>query len=395
MPDHKTDTPAENDSDGLVEQTVETVEVAVEEGLEVVFEKPLFTINQTPIDGMSIVTAVGIILAAYGISRLVKRGFSQLAKRVDIDSTTAFTLSKVLHYLVMFAGLMIAMSSIGVDLSKVALLMSAIGVGLGFGLQAIINNFVSGIIVMFERSLKIGDFVELESGAAGVVSAINLRSTVIRTNDNIDILVPNSEFVSGRVTNWTLNDRYKRVHIPFGVAYGSDMELVKKAGLEAAANVSFTFESTLKKTQVWLVEFGDSSLNCELVVWVGGDAVTRPAAIHAAYSWELEAVLRRYGLEIPFPQRDLNIRGLFETRGDDALLRLHGDRTAAQPHSHAQPFAAPPGAGRGSSGSSVPVVTEAERVQLKQNDAQQDAQDAPSQAERIQTARQSGQHSIL
>lgn len=393
MPDTTTNTPpAHGSGHELVKQTVETVEDAVEGGLEVVFEKPLFTINQTPIDGASIVTAIGIILVAYAVSRLVKRGFSQLARRVDIDNTTVFTLSKVLHYLVMLAGLMIAMSSIGVDLSKIALLMSAIGVGLGFGLQAIINNFVSGIIVMFERSLKIGDFVELESGAAGVVSSINLRSTVIRTNDNIDILVPNSEFVSGRVTNWTLNDRYKRMHIPFGVAYGSDMELVKKAGLEAAASVSFTFESTLKKSQVWLVEFGDSSLNCELVVWVGGDAVTRPAAIHAAYSWALEAVLRKYGLEIPFPQRDLNIRGLFEARGDDAIGLMHGRTTAQQ---HKPPHENPRQKTDTDHTPSMTDMTAAEREQLQQNDAQQDVQNAPSQTERIQDARQSGQHSIL
>lgn len=259
---------------------------------------------------MNIITAVFIIFAAYVVSRLVKRGFAQLASRVDIDNTTTFTLSKVLHYLVMLVGLMIAMSSIGVDLSKIALLMSAIGVGLGFGLQAIINNFVSGIIVMFERSLKIGDFVQLESGAAGVVSAINLRSTVIQTNDNIDILVPNSEFVSGRVTNWTLHDRYKRMHIPFGVAYGSDIELVKKAALEAAANVSFTHESSTRATQVWLVEFADFRLKCELIVWVGGNAVTIPAAVVAAYSWALEAALRKYEIEIPMPQHDVTIRQL-------------------------------------------------------------------------------------
>ena len=171
-------------------------------------------------------------------------------------------MGRLFHYAILTIGIVVALSSIGLDFTKLTLFVSALGVGLGFGLQAIFSNFVAGLIVLFEKSLKVGDFVELESGVTGEVREINIRSTLITTNDNIDILVPNSEFVGGRVTNWTLREVFRRLRVPFGVAYGTDKDLVKKAALEAAAAVPFTLmNSPNRQPQVWLVAFGDSSLN--------------------------------------------------------------------------------------------------------------------------------------
>ena len=136
-----------------------------------------------------------------------------------------------------------------------------------------------------------------------------MRSTLINTNDNIDIVVPNSEFVTTRLTNWTLGERILRVRIPFGVAYGSDKELVKKAAQEAAAEVSYTLTNMKgREPDVWLVEYGDSSLNFLLLVWVNRQGARRPTRTKAAYLWALETKLREYNIEIPFPQRDLNLR---------------------------------------------------------------------------------------
>jgi small-conductance mechanosensitive channel len=155
--------------------------------------------------------------------------------------------------------------------------------------------------------------VELESGVYGEVREINMRSTLITTNDNVDILVPNSEFVSGRVTNWTLREAYRRIRVPFGVAYGSDKELVKKAALEAADRVSWTLRSSPKRMpNVLLVSFGESSLDFELIVWLTSEAVKRPLVVNAAYLWEIETSLRQYQIEIPFPQRDLHLRSGFQ-----------------------------------------------------------------------------------
>jgi len=204
---------------------------------------------------------------------------------------------------------MIALGTIGIDLTALAVFSGAVGVGIGFGLQSVFSNLVAGIIMLFERSIKVGDFVELTDGIQGTVREISIRSTLVTTNDNIDVLVPNSEFITKQMTNWTMRDAFRRLRIPFGVAYGTDKDLVRKAGLEAAAEVEHTLLDVKGRTpEVWLVGFGDSSLDFELVVWLKSESVTRPGAVHAGYCWAIESALGKYGIEIPFPQRDLHIR---------------------------------------------------------------------------------------
>lgn len=157
----------------------------------------------------------------------------------------------------------------------------------------------------------------------GEVRDIGIRATRIITNDNIDILVPNSEFVTGRAVNWTLGDNFSRLRVPFGVDYGVDKERVKTAALEAAAELPFTLalEGELKP-QVWLVALAESSLNFELVVWLTAQATKRPNSVKAAYVWALDDALRRHRIGIPFPNTDLNIRSLFGLEGLDALRAM-------------------------------------------------------------------------
>lgn len=254
-----------------------------------------------------------------------------------VEKTPKFTASlrlllvKLLKIGLITLAVLIALSSVGIDITAFAVFTGAIGVGVGFGLQAVISNLVAGMIILLDRSLKVGDFVELQSGIAGEVREINVRSTVITTNDNIDILVPNSEFVSGSVTNWTYRDVYRRTRVPFGVAYGTDKEKVRAAGLEAAAEVAFTLTGhSGRDPQVWLVGFGDSSLNFELVVWLTPDAVKRPSAVNAAYCWALETALGKHGIEIPFPQRDIHVKGVVPVVGTAAPMSLGqpGERSA-------------------------------------------------------------------
>jgi small-conductance mechanosensitive channel len=215
----------------------------------------------------------------------------------------------MLHYVILVVGFVLATMSLGFDLNRFTLLAGAFGIGIGFGLQSIVNNFVSGLIILFEHSLRVGDYIELDTGLTGTVKAINVRSTLINTNDNIDIVVPNSEFVSTRLTNWTLGERTRRVRIPFGVAYGSDKELVRQAALEAAEEVSFTLANRKgREADVWLVEYGDNSLNFLLLVWVNRQGARRPTRTRSAYLWALETKLAEHGIEIPFPQRDLHLR---------------------------------------------------------------------------------------
>lgn len=253
----------------------------------------------------SLAVAVAFLLAwasARALARFERRNSG-------VNHASMYAVGRVVRYLLIGIGLVVALEWLGVDAGKFAVIAGALGVGLGFGLQSIFNNFISGLILLFDRSLKVGDVVELESGVHGVVRDIKIRYTRINTNDNLDILVPNSEFVSGRVVNWTHGEGWRRLHVPFGVAYGTDKAKVREAIFEAAAAVPFTMaDDERRKPQLWLVGFGDSSLDFELVVWITAEATARPGAVKAAYNWEIESALARHGIEIPFPQRDLHIR---------------------------------------------------------------------------------------
>ncbi|BFI94849.1 MAG: mechanosensitive ion channel [Rhodanobacter sp.] len=258
----------------------------------------------------SVLAAVLVLVVFLLLSSFFRRLLRRYVERHDnLDLSSVYTVERLTHYLLLLVGVLMALNASGIPIAKFTVFAGALGVGLGFGLQAIFNNFVSGLILLFDRSLKVGDFVELASGVHGNVREIRIRATLITTNDDIDILVPNSEFVTGRVVNWTLREAARRLKVPFGVAYGTDKELVKKAALEAAAAVPFTLAMDGPRgPQVWLCGFGDSSLDFQLVVWLDAEATRRPGSVTAAYYWALHTALEKYGIEIPFPQRDLHVR---------------------------------------------------------------------------------------
>lgn len=233
----------------------------------------------------------------------------RLGRKGHVGSSASNLVAQAARILLLIFAVVLALREIGVDLTALAVFSGAVGIGIGFGLQAVSSNLIAGVIMLVERSVRVGDFVDMQSGVTGEVREISIRSTRITTNDNIDVLIPNAEFISGRVTNWTLHDAFRRIRIPFGVAYGTDKELVRKAALEAASRVPHMLVGLQGyDPQVWLVGFGDSSLNFELVVWLKPDAVKRPGAVQADYNWALETALQRHGIEIPFPQRDIHIR---------------------------------------------------------------------------------------
>jgi|SRR6185312_6978586 len=286
------------------------------------FEKwlalPWFTLGKTPISAGRLIGLVLILVAVWRLAALVETGIRRVAlhRSGHLNSISAvYTWTRVLRYIIWILGSFVGLNFLGVDLTSVALLGGVIGVGIGFGLQNIVNNFVSGIIILFERTLKVSDFVDLQSGVRGHVREIGLRYTRITTNDDVDVIVPNSEFINGRVTNWTFENRFRRMRIPFGVAYGSNKEHVKTAGLRAALRVEGTVLETGREPDVWLVGFGDNALNFELVVWVGPTLIARPGRTEAAYLWAIEDELRAASIEVPFPQRDLHVRsGVLEVR---------------------------------------------------------------------------------
>ncbi|AMO71431.1 mechanosensitive ion channel family protein [Sphingorhabdus sp. M41] len=252
-----------------------------------------------------LVIAVALVWGASFFSRLIE---TRLSKSERMTPSVRGLFGQLVRILMIGIAIFIALNMIGIDLTAFAVFTGALGVGIGFGLQSIFSNFVAGIIIILEKTLKVGDFVDLESGITGEVREINVRSTLITTNDNIDMLVPNSEFINKRVINWTLREAKRRMHVPVGVAYGTDKDLVKKAILEAADNVEFTLKGFKnRKPDVWLVGFGDSSLDFELIVWLTDEATKKPGKVHATYCWEIETALSKYGIAIPFPQRDLHL----------------------------------------------------------------------------------------
>jgi small-conductance mechanosensitive channel len=271
---------------------------------------PWFTLGKTPITLGSIVGLVAILVFVWWFSSIVERTLRRVALhgRSREVSSTVYAFTRLVRYIVWIVGTLVGLTYLGFDLTSLALLGGAIGVGIGFGLQNIFSNFISGIIILVEKTLKIGDFVDLQSGVRGTVTAISMRYTRVTTNDSVDVLVPNSEFINQRVTNWSFGERNRRIRVPFGVAYGSDKRQVREAGIAAAKTLHGIIIDDTHAADVRLVSLGESTLDFELLVWVGPELIGKPGGTHARLLWALEDELNRRGIEIPFPQRDIHIR---------------------------------------------------------------------------------------
>jgi len=274
--------------------------------------KPLFTINDYPVTLLPLIKLLLIVLIGYLVSKIVTHFITRYEKKHQIgkqgNRSSLYLMHALIHYFIIFAAFMAGFSTLGINLSNITLIAGALSVGIGFGLQNLVSNFVSGLTIMFDKTLSVGDYIELEDGTTGVVREIKARSTRINTNNNIDVIIPNSDMVTSKVINWTLADSVRRVKVYFGVAYGTEKELVKKAALEAASKVEYTLTNMSgKEPDVWMVEFGDNSVNYVLLVWVGHYGLRRPNRIKGKYLWELDTALNKYNINIPFPQRDVHL----------------------------------------------------------------------------------------
>jgi small-conductance mechanosensitive channel len=205
---------------------------------------------------------------------------------------------------VLVVGIFIVLENTGIHLAALAVFAGAVGVGVGFGLQNIASNFISGLVILAERPITIGDRVEV-AGVAGQVEHIRARSTVIRSNDNIMMIVPNTKFIDSPVTNWTYGDRRVRFRIPVGVAYGSDVNQVRDALLAVARENPHTLEEPAPT--VFLDEFGDSSIDFKLMVW-SSEMSDRPSRYRSDLNFAIAHKFHEIGIEFPFPQRDIHIR---------------------------------------------------------------------------------------
>ena len=265
----------------------------------------------TELFGADTVTIGGILLLVFLFASviIVERILQRLLIRRFLSKTRLqpslqYGLSRIFGYTLIAIGFYVAFQAVGFDLSSLAIVAASVGVGVGFGLQNIINNFVSGIIILAERPISIGDRIEV-AGVAGRVTKIQLRSTTVVTNDNITMIVPNADFISNTVTNWSHGDPKVRIRVPVGVAYGSDLKLLQRLLLEAAAEHPKALRDP--SPVVLFNEFGDSSLNFELGVWTQEMTAT-PIHFTSQMNFIIEQKLRENDIEIPFPQRDLHVR---------------------------------------------------------------------------------------
>ncbi len=314
------------------------------EEFQKLMERELLRLQSQSVNLQTIIAAILVFLAALILTRLLALALRRLQRRVKPADASAFYIAEKLGaYIILFVGLIAAVSALGIDLTSLSLFLGALGVGIGLGLQEIVKNFMSGIVLLLDRSIEVGDFIELNDGVNGVVQQIGARATIIETNDRVHVMVPNSLLVENQLMNWTRNRGTRRVHVPFAVALGSDKDAVRKAALEAAANVPFTLpdDGDRVRSQCWLVGYSESRLEFELVVWPALDAVKRPGAMMAAYRWAIDDALSKHGLEVPLPQRELRVRELFGREGEDALGVISPKPVREVPRAAHAPAAAP------------------------------------------------------
>lgn len=226
-----------------------------------------------------------------------------------------YAVARVLSYLIFLFGLIVGLQSLGVNLNSLVVIGGALGIGVGLGLQAIVSNFVAGLILLIEAPIKLGDRIQVGSTYGDVVR-LRGRCTWVRTNENVVIIVPNSEFINQSVTNWTANDRQVRISISVGVSYESDPPTVRDLMLTIARSHPDVLADP--QPEVIFTEFGDSSLDFELRIWTVKQVQT-PARLKSDLYFSIFEAFRREKIELPFPQRDLHIRSVSDPISSAAL----------------------------------------------------------------------------
>jgi small-conductance mechanosensitive channel len=252
------------------------------------------------------------IWLSFALSRFIRFALEEdVYPRLQLARGIPYAASTFAHYAILTLGFLLAVAATGIDLDRFALLAGALGVGIGFGLQNVVNNFVSGLILLTERPVQVGDTIEMSDGLLGEVRRIGIRSSTVRTWTGAELIVPNGQLVSDRVTNWTLSDRLRRIEVTVGVAYGSDVDAVLALLREVGAENDDALGDPAPRAL--FRGFGDSSLDFELRIWTG--AFDEFARVQSDLNVAINARLAAAEIEIPFPQRDLHVRSVDEQAG--------------------------------------------------------------------------------
>lgn len=257
------------------------------------------------IPGQLLLGAVVFVALITAFRWMSHRMETRWLSRTPLDASVRESVATLFGYAAFVAAILVGLAIGGVDLSKFAIIAGALGVGIGFGLQNIVSNFVSGLILLFERPIRTGDFIDV-AGTEGFVRKVRIRATEMETIDRQHVIVPNSDLLSNHVTNWVLRDNYGRISVSVGVAYGSDTQLVRRLLFEVADHhdmVLGTDQDIAPKPLVWFQDFGDSSLDFVLKCHVRD--ITKRYSIASDLRFAIDAAFRANDVTIPFPQRDV------------------------------------------------------------------------------------------
>lgn len=266
---------------------------------------PVFSIANSSITLWTLIYLAVLLALLYFLTvKLNKIVVYKVLANSKIELGVRVAVGTIFRYLILTVGFIIILQTVGINLSSITILLGALGVGIGFGLQNVTNNFVSGLIILFERPIKVGDRIEV-AGVNGDVINISMRATTIITNDNISIIVPNSEFISSTVINWSHSDRNVRFNFPVGVSYKEDPEKIKKILIEVADSNSGVLRNP--KPDVLFTDYADSALVFTLRVWTT-EYIVKPGVLKSQLYYEIFKRFKEEGVEIPFPQRDLHIK---------------------------------------------------------------------------------------
>jgi small-conductance mechanosensitive channel len=265
-----------------------------------------------------------VLLFSRTVSRLLERSIS---KKAYLDPGLRYTLGRLTQYLVISLGILLSLRvAFNLDLTSIAVIFTALSVGIGFGLQYIAADIASGFILLFERPVRVGDRITIGEDE-GDVQSINLRTTVVVTNDRVSIIVPNSRLVSQRLINWSYGDPRARIAIPVGVAYATDVDLASKTLLKATEDVDNVLKDPPPKVQ--FLKFGDWSLDFRLLVWTNRPRLH--TQIRSDINYRIEKLFREARIEIPFPQTELRVRGgALQLDSGDSGDRLIADNRSGE-----------------------------------------------------------------
>lgn len=276
-----------------------------------VLKFPLLSYSGMSISLLLLLEVIVLLVCGIGINRLYGRVVVRMGRTRNWSERTIHLVQAIGKYPFIFIVAMVILSVVGINTSSLALIAGALSVGIGFGMQTIVNNLVSGIILLFDKSIRPGDFISLggdspTGGFRGNVVQMNIRATVLRTNDNISIIIPNADLMASQVVNWTYADEKIRFRVPFSVAYGSDIDTVKAVISKAVVDLPVVLAEP--EPQVWLAKHADSSLEFLAAIWVEGQDARQPARTFDVVLTAIYKTLTRHGIEMPFPQIDLRLR---------------------------------------------------------------------------------------